>query len=121
MYIRFAINILLDNILIFSSIENKKEFWLLTYTFSGVSPNLKNYYEEFLDYAERGVIQTESFAIRPFLPTGDIWMDEEKVVYELKEEDGVYHRVEIPTPHYKKLLEDWMKFVEVNTKAFSES
>ena|SRR6218665_1953508 len=111
-----------DNSINFSSYAPDSKFDLLTYTFISVltGKNLENWYNDFLEIYEGKIKMDEPWGIRSWAPTGDIWITGKCVTYEL-EQDGKKLHLEIPAYKYKKLLEDWIKFVDINSKAFSQS
>ncbi|HEY1056068.1 MAG TPA: hypothetical protein VGE24_13060 [Emticicia sp.] len=120
--IGFGIYVADDKFVHFSSWAVDPKFDLLTYTFGSVltGKNLENWYNDFLKIYEGKTIMDESWGVRSWAPSGNIWITKKLVTYEL-EEDGKRLYLEIPAYKYKKLLEDWIKFVEINSKEFSRS
>lgn len=101
----------------------EKEYSILEYSFSIMSySNIKVFKEmlqEVTSILNGEMVQDEPWGIRDWQPSGDILIDKEKVVYDLTETDGTHYHIEIPTLDFKQLLENWNKFVEINSQAFS--
>ncbi|WP_212004578.1 hypothetical protein [Chitinophaga sp. HK235] len=118
----FSILIEEGNIVWFKGMAGKKEYELLEYTFSTFKGRSLSWYHELIQeitQIQQGELETnEEMGIRDFFPTGDIHIYRDITVYEIEEEG---QRLEIPTTVYKQLLEDWIKFVELNSKAFPSS
>jgi len=93
-------------------------YLLLGYVFDG---RYKEWYPELLseiEQIEKGEKErNEECGLVDLSDPGELIIYKDITILE-REEEG--KRIEIPTSEFKQLVIDWIKFVDVNTKAFTE-